>query len=101
MPEAAFTLIKANAPPEALTDVLQADEVAVYGLARELMMSKRVSARTYAETKALLGGSDRRMADLCMTMGCYSAVSKMLNMFEVPLPGGAELPFAEPPDRLD
>ena len=68
----------------------------MYKLAKELMTSTRVSASTYAETKALLGDSDRKMADLCMTMGCYSAVSQMLNMFEVPLPQGAALPFAEP-----
>lgn len=93
--EAAFPLIKANAAPEALVGVLQPDEVAVYKLARELM-STRVSAATYAETRAMLGGEDKKMADLCMTMGCYSAVSKMLNMFEVPLPAGAPLPFPEP-----
>ena len=40
---------------------------------------------------------DVKMADLCMTMGCYSAVSKMLNMFEVPLPNGEARPFDEPP----
>ena len=69
----------------------------MYKLARELMQTKRVSAATYEETKAVLGGDDKKMADLCMTMGCYSAVSKMLNMFEVTLPDGAELPFPEAP----
>ena len=91
--DAAFPLMRKNAPPEALVGVLQPDEVAVYKLARELMQSKRVSAATYADTKAMLGGDDRKMADLCMTMGCYSAVAKMLNMFEVALPEGAEMPF--------
>ena len=75
--------------------VLQPDEVAVYRLALELMQTKRVSAATYAATKAALGDDDRRMADLCMTMGCYSAVCMVLNMFEVALPDGEPLPFAE------
>ena len=30
-----------------------------------------------------------------MTMGCYSAVSQLLNMFEVALPPGEKLPFPE------
>ena len=52
----------------------------------------------YAQTKAALGGDDpdRAMADLCMTMGCYHAVSNILNMFDVPLPEGATPPFPEP-----
>ena len=48
-----------------------------------------------AEAKAALGGDDRKMADLCMTMGCYSAVSKLLNMFEVALPEGEPNPFPD------
>jgi hypothetical protein len=43
----------------------------------------------YAATKEALGGDDRKMVDLCLTMGCYSAVSNLLNMFEIPLPEGA------------
>ena len=46
---------------------------------------------------AEVGGDDKKMADLCMSMGCYHAVSNILNMFEVPLPPGEELPFPEPP----
>ena len=68
---------------------------AAYALARELMATQRVSAATYAAAKAALG-SDRAMAALAMTMGCYSAVSTILNVFEVALPAGAEHPFPEP-----
>ena len=95
--EAALPLIRSAAPAEHLRGFLQPDEAAVYRLALELMTTKRVSAATYAATKAALGGDERRMADLCMTMGCYSAVSTILNMFEVPLPPGAALPFPEMP----
>ncbi|EOD29016.1 hypothetical protein EMIHUDRAFT_442821 [Emiliania huxleyi CCMP1516] len=95
--EAAFPLIKAGAPAERLRGVLKPDEAAVYSLALELMRTKRVSAPTYAATKVALGGDDRRMADLCMTMGCYSAVSAILNMFDVPLPAGEALPFLDQP----
>ena len=55
--------------------------------------TKRVSAATYAETKAALGNDDRKMADLSLTLGCYGAVSTLLNMFEVPVPTGEPLPF--------
>eukprot|EP00928_Gymnodinium_smaydae_P081911 TRINITY_DN65341_c0_g1_i1.p1 TRINITY_DN65341_c0_g1~~TRINITY_DN65341_c0_g1_i1.p1 ORF type:complete len:239 (-),score=51.25 TRINITY_DN65341_c0_g1_i1:129-845(-) len=95
--EAAFPLMRQLVPAEKLEGILKADEVAVYRLAKELMETKRVSAETYAATKELLGGDDKKMADLCMTMGCYSAVSKMLNMFEVPLPQGEEPPFPDLP----
>ena len=98
--EAAFPLIKAGVTAKDLVDVLQADEVAVYKLSLELMETKRVSAETFAETKEALGGDDQKMADLCMTMGCYSAVSKLLNMFEIALPEGEPLPFPEPSTSL-
>ena len=49
--------------------------------------------QTYAETKAALGNDDRKMADLSLTLGCYGAVSTLLNMFEVPVPTGEPLPF--------
>ena len=93
--EAAFPLIKAAVPAERLEGVLQPDEVAVYRLALELLETKRVSTATYLHVKQALGGDDRKMADLCMTMGCYTAVSQLLNMFEVELPSGVPPPFPE------
>ena len=95
--EEALPLIKQLVPPEQLEGLLRDDELAVYTLARELMLTKRVSHSTYAQTREALGNDDKKMADLCMTMGCYNAVSTILNMFEVPLPKGETLPFAEPP----
>ena len=93
VPEAALPLIKAAAPADELARVLRPDELAVYKLSLELMETKRVSAATYAETKAALGNDDRKMADLSLTLGCYGAVSTLLNMFEVPVPTGEPLPF--------
>ena len=94
--EAALPLIREGAPADRLVSILQPDELAVYTLAQELMATKRVSAATYHATREALGGDgDRKMADLCMTMGCYSAVSKLLNMFEVALPPGEPLPFPD------
>lgn len=98
--EAAFPLIRSAVPAQKLEGVLQPDELAVYRLALELHQTKRVSAATYTATKAALGDDDRKMADLCMTMGCYSAVSTILNMFEVPLPRGEPLPFPEMPGQV-
>ena len=95
---AALPLIKRNAPAEQLHGVLQPDELAVYKLARELMGTRRVSDGTYSATKSALGADDRKIADLCMTIGCYTAVSQILNMFEVPLPSGEPPPFEEPPE---
>lgn len=96
MAEAALPLIREGAPADRLVSILQPDELAVYTLAQELMATKRVSAATYRATREALGGDgDRKMADLCMTMGCYSAVSKLLNMFEVALPPGEPLPFPD------
>jgi 4-carboxymuconolactone decarboxylase len=96
---AALPLIKAAAPAEELEGLLQPDELAAYRCALELVSTKRVSAQTYAATKTALGGNDQRMVDLCMTMGCYHAVSNILNMFDVPLPRGEPLPFPEPEPR--
>ena len=93
--EAALPMIKRGCEPEELIGVLQPDEVAVYKLSLEMVRTRRVSSETYAETAAALGGDDRKMADLCMSMGCYHAVSNVLNMFAVELPEGEALPFAE------
>ncbi|KAL1495281.1 hypothetical protein AB1Y20_017141 [Prymnesium parvum] len=93
--EAALPLIKAAVSAEELVGILKDDEVAVYKLAIELMQTNRVSDATYVATKRALGGDDKKMVDLCMTMGCYSAVSKILNMFEVAIPQGEPLPFPE------
>ncbi|KAL3911125.1 MAG: hypothetical protein SGPRY_008811 [Prymnesium sp.] len=93
--EAAFALIKSGADASALEGILRGDEVAVYKLTLELMETKRVSDATYALTKQALGGDDRKMVDLCFTIGCYMAVSSTLNMFEVSIPQGEPLPFPE------
>ena len=78
--EAAFPLMRELRPAEQLRGVLEDDEAAVYALALELVQTRRVCATTYRATRAALGGDDKKMADLCMTMGCYHAVSNILNM---------------------
>jgi len=99
VPEAALALIQAAAPASELEGILQEDECAVYKLALELMETKRISTATYSEVKQVLGGSEKKLVDLCLTIGCYSAVSQLLNMFEVSVPCGEPLPFPEPHDR--
>lgn len=97
--ESAFPLIRSLSPVTELYGILKEDECAVYELSLELVKTKRVSTETYQKTKAFFGNSgpvaDQKMTDLCMTMGCYHAVSSILNMFEVPLPSGVEPPFPE------
>jgi 4-carboxymuconolactone decarboxylase len=70
------------------------DERAVYDFIQELYRDKRVSDRTYARVHALLG--DTGTVELTGMLGYYALVSMSLNVFRMPLPEGAPLPFAEP-----
>jgi 4-carboxymuconolactone decarboxylase len=70
------------------------DEQALYGFILELYKTKRVSDRTYARVQKLLG--DAGMVELIGILGYYALVSMTLDVFRVPLPADAELPFAEP-----
>jgi 4-carboxymuconolactone decarboxylase len=69
-------------------------ERAVYAFGRELLDNKRVSDECYAAVHAHIG--DQGIVELVHTMGHYVNVSMSLNCFNVPLPKGKELPFAEP-----
>jgi 4-carboxymuconolactone decarboxylase len=70
------------------------DEQALYGFILELYKTKRVSDRTYARVHKLLG--DAGMVELIGILGYYALVSMTLDVFRVPLPADAELPFDEP-----
>lgn len=59
----------------------------------EMMETKRVSDATYRPVHAALG--DRGTAELVTLAGYYAMISANLNVFEVPLPEGHELPFQE------
>jgi 4-carboxymuconolactone decarboxylase len=70
------------------------DERAIHDFIRELYKTRRVSDRNYARVHAFLG--DAGMVELVGIMGYYGLVAMMLNVFQVPLPEGAAIPFAEP-----
>jgi 4-carboxymuconolactone decarboxylase len=70
------------------------DEQALYSFIVELYKTKRVRDRTYASVHKLLG--DAGMVELIGILGYYALVSMTLDVFRVPLPTDAELPFAEP-----
>ena len=83
--------IKQGNLPEEATPAQQC----VHRFARELLDSRRVSDSTYDEALALLG--EKGVIELVTLMGYYVIVSMTLNAFEVGLPEGAELPFADRP----
>lgn len=70
------------------------DEMAIYDFIRELYTTRRVSSATYARVRKLLG--DAGIVELVGILGYYVLISMTLNVFRVPLPKGAPLPFKEP-----
>jgi 4-carboxymuconolactone decarboxylase len=69
------------------------DERAIYDFVSELYKAKRVSERTYRRVHAFLG--DSATVELVGILGYYGLVAMMLDAFNVTLPEGASLPFAE------
>lgn len=69
-------------------------EKVVYGFGREFLDTKRVSDARYAAVAEHIGVLG--VVELVHTMGHYHNVCMTLNAFNVPLPEGVELPFAEP-----
>lgn len=70
------------------------DERAIHDFIRELYKTRRVSDRTYARVHGFLG--DAGMVDLVGILGYYGMVAMILDVFRVPLPEDAEIPFPEP-----
>ncbi|MEQ1889885.1 MAG: carboxymuconolactone decarboxylase family protein [Alphaproteobacteria bacterium] len=88
--EAAIEAIRIGAEPE----FGKPEEMQIYLFAREFNETKRISDKTYAATRALIG--EQGLVDLVALMGYYTLVSMTLNCFQVPLPEGQQLPFTEP-----
>jgi 4-carboxymuconolactone decarboxylase len=80
--------IRSGATPEFSRD----DERCVYAFAHELWSTHRVSPQTYAEAERVLGR--RALVDLVGILGYYGLISMTICAFEVPVPDGAEEPFA-------
>lgn len=65
------------------------DERVVHAVTSQLLTQRRVDDATFAEAEALLG--ETGMVELSTLVGYYCLISMVLNLFEVPLPGGAPL----------
>jgi 4-carboxymuconolactone decarboxylase len=70
------------------------DERALYDFIVELHKKRRVSDKNYARVHAILG--DGGIVELLAILGSYTLTCFTLNTFRVPLPEGANPPFAEP-----
>ncbi len=70
------------------------DEMAIYAFIKELYATRRVSNATYTRVHKFLG--DAGMVELVGILGYYVLISMTLDVFRMPLPEGAALPFKEP-----
>jgi 4-carboxymuconolactone decarboxylase len=70
------------------------DERAIYAFIHELYRTRRVSDRTYDRVHRLFG--DSGMVEFVGLLGYYALVAMSLNVFRMPIPADAPLPFPEP-----
>jgi len=93
---------QAGVKPEAIRDIkagrmpkkVAKDERAIFDFVQELYKKRRVGERNYKRVQGFLG--DRGTVELVGILGYYTAVSMILNVFNVPLPEGTTPYFAEP-----
>jgi 4-carboxymuconolactone decarboxylase len=91
--------IKAGLPADAVEAIrlgkvpkfAHEDERAVYEFCRELWTERRVSDAAYRRIAGLLGTNT--VVELVAILGYYGLISMTINVFEVPLPQGADQPF--------
>ena len=92
---------KAGISPKIINDIrmgrmpkgLSKNERAIYDFVKELHKTKRVSDRNYARVHAIVG--DAGMVEFVGICGYYVLVAMTLNVFRMPPPDGAPLPFKE------
>ncbi|MFM9940123.1 MAG: carboxymuconolactone decarboxylase family protein [Hyphomicrobiaceae bacterium] len=85
---AALEALRTGAPAE----FKQADEIAVYTLAQELLATREVSDATYAKARAVLG--ERGILDTIAVLGYYSLIAMSMKTF-AQKPEGVPDPFAD------
>jgi 4-carboxymuconolactone decarboxylase len=88
-PEAIRAIKAGRAPKKAAKD-----ERAIFDFVQELYKKRRVGERNYKRVQSFLG--DRGTVELVGILGYYTAVSMILNVFNVQLPEGTSPYFAEP-----
>ena len=69
------------------------DERAIYDFVQELYKTRRVSDKTYARVRDLLG--EPATVEFVGILGYYVLISMILNVFRMSPPEGEPLPFAE------
>jgi 4-carboxymuconolactone decarboxylase len=69
------------------------DERAIYDFIQELYKTRRVSDKTYARVRDLLG--EPATVEFVGILGYYVLISMILNIFRMSPPEGEPLPFAE------
>src|SRR5712692_5397977 len=69
------------------------DERAIYDFIQELYKTRRVSDKTYARVRDLLG--EAATVEFVGILGYYVLISMILNVFRMSPPEGETLPFAE------
>ena len=87
LPEAVIDAIKRGVTPPETEPGINAVTLFV----RETLHKKHVSDDTFNAALEYLG--ERGIVDLTMLIGYYCLVSASLNIFQIPLPNGAKVPF--------
>jgi 4-carboxymuconolactone decarboxylase len=88
--EATIGDLHAGRPPKSAPH----DERTIYAFVMELYGKRRVSNATYARVRKLFG--DAGAVELTGILGYYAMISMILNVFRMPVPEGATVPFNEP-----
>src|SRR6266446_4210440 len=92
---------RAGVKPETIRDLHKGrvpksapkDERAIYDFVQELYKTRRVSDKSYARVRALLG--EAATVEFVGILGYYVLISMILNVFRMSPPEGEPLPFAE------
>ncbi len=74
-------------------DFADPTEEAAYSFSREVIDEHKVSDTSYQEAVDRLG--EELVVELVILLGYYTLISMSLNVFEVPLPEGEDLPFLD------
>jgi 4-carboxymuconolactone decarboxylase len=89
VPAAAIEAIRTGGEPH----FAAADEALVWRLCSEIFRSRRLSDASFKEAIAAFG--EAGLVEIVSIVGYYTLIGNTLNVFQVPLPEGANPPFPE------
>jgi 4-carboxymuconolactone decarboxylase len=93
VPQAERAGVKSELHKGRLPKAAPKDERAIYDFIQELYKTRRVSDKTFARVRALLG--DAATVELVGILGYYALISMILDVFRMSPPPGEALPFEE------